>query len=216
MQITSRKKKQTMKIQVVLKLSSRSNAQILIDGQHYVVCMTGNPYFAAEEDVALVATCKGSITGLSTAVNAPISETKTDVIKIGRDKVDRNLTMLGARVEEVANDPSIPDSQREEIAHSAGMETKTSPQPKTRVFSVRNTRVSGVVYLIAKGRAKAHEWQYTTDVINFTGRIAANSTSQANTTIPGLKKGTEYAFFHKAIMAKGETDWEGPILLIVT
>ena len=204
-----------MKVQVVLKLGSCSNAQVLINGDHYVNCMTGNPHFEDPATVALVTTCKTCVTGLRAAINAILSESKTDNIRIARDALDRNFTMLGARVEEVANDPSIPDSQREEIVHSAGMETKNQAHRGKNVFSVKNTKVSGTVHLTAQGGADAHEWQRTEDVINFTGRIAATSTTEAKTDIPNLKRVTEYAFFHKAIKSKEVTDWEGPIILLV-
>jgi hypothetical protein len=62
----------------------------------------------------------------------------------------------------------------------------------------------------------AHEWQHTTDVTNFTNRIAADSTLTAHTDVSGLTVGTKYAFFHKQIISTGNTDWEGPVFLIVT
>src|SRR5512145_1986772 len=101
-----------MRVKVALKLGLSSNPQVLIDGDRYVTCMTGNPHFADARIVAMVATCKTSVAGLRTAINAPTSDIRSDNISIARDVLDRNLTMLGAAVEEVANNPAIPDSQR--------------------------------------------------------------------------------------------------------
>jgi hypothetical protein len=204
-----------MKVKVVLRLASSSNAQVLIDGDRYVTCMTGNAHFTDTGIVAMVATCKTSVAGLRAAINAPTSDTRTDNIAIARDVLDRNLTMLGAAVEEVANNPAIPDSQREEIVHSAGMETKNQGHRGARTFKATNTGISGRVHLAAPGDANAHEWQYTEDVINYTARIDIESSTTADTFVGGLKKGKEYAFFHKAIKPKVRTEWEGPVLLVV-
>ena len=201
-----------MKIQIVLGLGSCSNAQVLIDGDHYVTCMTGNTYFAPTAITEVLTACKTAITNLRAAINAPVSGTKTDSVKITRDAVDRNLTILGGKVEEVANDPSIPDAKRVEIVHSAGMDAKNQAHPQRRKFTVSPAGISGTVHLTAQGGAKAHEWQYTSDVINFTGRIAVTTTTKGFTDIPNLKKGTEYAFFHNAIIANVNTGCEGPII----
>lgn len=217
MQVTSPKSlnKLAMKIKVVLGLASCSNAQVLIDGDYYVVSMTGNPYFAAAAIVELLTGVKASLKTLRDAINAPPSNAKGDTVRNARDAVDRHLTILAGKVEEVANDPAVPDTKRVEIAHSAGMDVKTQVHPQRHKFTVSNTEISGTVYLTAQGRAKGHEWQYTDDIINFTKRIAEPGTSVANTQISNLKKGTEYAFFHKAILSRQKSAWEGPIILMV-
>jgi hypothetical protein len=204
-----------MKIIVVLGLGDCSNAQVLIDGDRYVANMTGNAHFAAAPIVEQIGICRTSVSNLRLAINAPRSDTRSDNIRIARDVLDRNLSILGAKVEEIANDPSIPDTKRVEIVHSAGMAVKNQVHPGKHKFTVKNTEVRGTVHLTAQGGANSHEWQYTTDIINFTGRIAAHTTTKANTDIRNLKKLTEYAFFHKPIVPNGDTDWEGPIILIV-
>jgi hypothetical protein len=204
-----------MKVKVVLGLAKRSDAQVLIDGDKYTTSMTGNDHFTEASVVEQVNTAKDAVTDLRTAKNAPVSSTKTDNIRIARDALDRALTTLGARVEEVANNPSIPDAQRVEIVHSAGMDAKDQVHPSKHRFTVRDTEISGTVHLTATGGANAHEWQYTADAINFTGRISVRSTTKAKTDIANLQKGVEYAFFHKATIPNVETDWEGPIVWMV-
>ena len=205
-----------MKVQVVLNLRESNNAQILIDADHYTTCMTGNAYFAAQEIVTQVNNTKTAVTALRTAINAPTSDTKTGNIKIARDVLDRNLTRLANKVEDVANDPAVADANRENIVHSAGMNTKTQVHPQKRAFTVNNTDISGTVYLTAQGGARAHEWQYTTDVKEFKNRESATTTTKGAIELEGLKRGTEYAFFHKAVVPDTKTEWEGPLLLIVT
>jgi len=205
-----------MKVQIALNLKGSSNAQILVDADHYTTDMTGNAHFAAAEIVAQVAATKTAITNLRTAINAPTSDTKTDDIKIAREALERNLTKLANKVSDVANDLTTPDANRIDIVHSAGMNAKGHAHPQKHKFTAINTEISGTVHLTAQGGANANDWQYTPDIINLSARIAAETTTTAHTDIPNLKKGTEYAFFHKAIIAGVKTDWEGPVFLTVT
>jgi len=205
-----------MKVQVVLNLGSSSNAEVLVAADHYTTDMTGNTHFSAADITAQVTATKTAVTNLRAAINAVTSDTKTDDIRIARDVLDRNLTKLASKVEDVANDPSTSDGSRVDIVHSAGMSVKNQVHPQKHQFTADNGDVSGTVDLTAQGGANANEWQYTTDLINFTGKIAAPTTTKATTEIANLKKGTEYAFFHKAIISGVKTDWEGPVFLIVT
>jgi hypothetical protein len=148
-------------------------------------------------------------------MNAPISDAKTDNINVARDVLDRMLNILASKVEAVANSPTLVDEQRVGIVHSAGMEVKTQVIPKKRVFAVTSGKVEGSVHLTASGGANAHEWQYTSDVLNFTGRIIVPTTTVSSTDINGLQIGTKYAFFHKSILPGASTDWEGPLMMTV-
>jgi len=204
-----------MKVNVVLNLGSRSNAQVLVDAAHYTTNMTGNALFAAADIVAQVTATVTATTALRTAMTAPTSDTKTDNINVARETLDRNLTILAGKVEGVANNPTLVDDQRVGVVHGAGMEVKSVAPGKKRVFSVTNGDIEGSVHLTAPGGANAHEWQYTSDVVNFTGRIPASTTTASTTDITGLQSGTKYAFFHKSIMAGVSTDWEGPLYMKV-
>lgn len=205
-----------MKVKPVLNLGSTSNAQVLVDATHYTTNMTGNALFAAADIVAQVTATVAATTALRTAMNAPITDNKTDNINAARETLDRNLTILAGKVEAVANNPTLVDDQRVGVVHSAGMEVKNVAIPKKREFSVAFGETDGSVHLTAAtGDAKAHEWQYTSDVVNFTGRTSVSSTTKASTDISGLAHGTRYAFFHKPIVAGKSTDWEGPLFMMV-
>lgn len=204
-----------MKVKTSLNLATTNNAQILIDADQYTNNMTDNPKFAEPYVVAQVVSTKSAAGGLKTALNSPTADNKSDMIKIQREILDRNLSKLANMVEDIANDPSTPDANRFDIIHSAGMTVRNRSIPPRRQFSVSNGELTCSVSLTAAGGAKAHEWQYTTDVASFSNRISADSTTTAKTTIFGLKKATEYAFFHKAIYSGEKTDWEGPLFLIV-
>ncbi len=204
-----------MKAKIVLNLGSTSNAQVLVSATHITTNMTGNALFAAADIVAQVTATVTATTNLRAAMSVPISDVKTDNIRVAREVLDRNLTILAAKVEAVANSPTLFDSQRVGIIHSAGMEVKNQVSPKKRVFSVTHSDVEGSVHLTAEGGVSSHEWQYTSDVVNFTGRVAASSTTTSTTDIDGLKSGSKYAFFHKPIQAGSITDWEGPLYVTV-
>ncbi len=204
-----------MKIQIVLNLKECSNAEILIAGDHFVTDMTGNSHFTLADIVAQVTVVKNDVTGLRTAINAPTSDTKTDDIRVARDTLERAIKKLANKVEDLANDPATLDENRINIVHSAGMNAKNQAHPQKHKFTVANSEVSGTVNLTAQGGANANEWQYTSDVINFTNRVASPTTTKANTEIKNLKRGTEYAFFHKAIISGTATDWEAPLILMV-
>lgn len=204
-----------MKVQIVLDLSKRSNAQLMVDADHYTISMTGNTNFAAADIVAEVTAAKAAVVDMRTAVNAVNSDTKTENVRLKRDIVERRLSRLASKVEDVANDPGVMDANRVNIVLSAGMIVKSQASRKKQVFTVVNASISGTVQLTAAGGANAHEWQYTTDTINLTNRVSADSSTTARTEIAGLTKGKEYAFFHKSIIAGEKTDWEGPVMLVI-
>jgi hypothetical protein len=204
-----------MKVNAALNSGSTSNAQLLINAAHYTNNMTGNPLFAAADIAAQVTATVAATTALRTAMTAPTSDTKTDTIAASRDTLERNLKILAGKVESVANSPTLVDDQRIGVIHSAGMEVKATTPGKKRVFSVTNGNIEGSVHLTAQGGANAHEWQYTSDVVNFNGRIPATTTTAASTDINGLQSGTKYAFFHKPIIAGVVSDWEGPLYVKV-
>lgn len=204
-----------MRVKTALNLGQTSNAQILVEAAHYITNMTGNSLFAAADITAQVTTTNTALTALRTVMNAPTSDMKVDNVNVARDVLDRNLIILAGKIEALANNPSLPDDQRVGIVHSAGMEVKGQPSPQKRVFAVTQGEVSGSAELTAASGAKAHEWHYTSDVVNFTNRIAAPSTTTSRTVINALTPGTRYAFFHKPIAAGTVTEWEGPLFCTV-
>jgi len=204
-----------MKVQIALGLGSSNNLEVIRNAEHYVANITGNPLFTSPEIVAQVAKVETTKVNLHTEMSSPLSENKADKIKSAREALDRELTKLKSLIENVANDPSTPDSERLSIIHSAGMIEKAQAHHGVHVFTAVNGEISGTVLLTAKGGANAHEWQYTNDTVNYTGKIAAKSTTTSYTEIFGLTKTVTYAFFHKAIDSGGKTDWEGPIFVTI-
>jgi len=204
-----------MKVRIALFLSRTSNAQALIQATRYTTSMTGNILFLAADIVDQVLATIASIAALYSAMTAPASASKTDLIKVAREILDKNVIILASKVECLANSPTLADDNRIGIIHSAGMEVRIIGRPKKRAFRVENSDIEGLVRLIAQGGANAHEWQYTTDIIHYTGRVAITTTTKASTEVSGLTRGVRYAFFHKPIIPGVNTDWEGPIIITV-
>ncbi len=203
------------RVKVKLELDRKSNAQVLVDADNSIVAMTNNNRFSAAEIVAQVTATKTANIALRAAMNAPTSDTKTDDIKSARVVLDYNYTKLGHQVEGVANDPSLSDDEKVAVVHSAHMDEQNHYHPQKHKFTVKNILPLGTAHVTAAGEANAHEWDWTLDVVNLQDRVHADSTTKANTDIfvPNAKKGTEVAFFHKPIIAKKKTAWEGPIFL---
>lgn len=204
-----------MKVQVALGLKDCNNAEILTLADRCTAAITSNPYFTDANIVEQVTKTKKATTDLRDAITGATSDTKTDNVKMAREVLDRCLTKLANMVVDIANDPSVADANRELIVHSASFTLKEVVHSHKRVFTARNTDVSGTVELVAPGGAKAHEWQYTTDVVNFTNRMSAETTTTANTIISGLTRRTDYAFFHHPVISGEKTTWEGPVTLFV-
>jgi hypothetical protein len=214
-----------MKAVVVLDLSGTNDVQICTDGDAYISSISdpNNPNFREPAVSAPVAAMiaaqlqltQTSIISLRAAIAAPMAPNKSDLVQMARASVDSNLSMLANLVENVANAPSVPDLAREAIVHSANMVLKAGKSRTKAVFSVSQNKESGSVHLVAEGNANAHLWEYTTDTVHFSNRLAAEPTTVANTNITGLKKLTSYAFFHKAIVPNQTNSWEGPVFLDV-
>ena len=201
-----------MKVVVVLDLGSKSDAQIMVDADHYIMCMMNNPRFTANEVVTQITVTQTAVSDMRAAMN----NTLIDARKVAREILERNVTILGHKVEDIANEITTPDSERIDYVHSAGMDVKNKKNPGRHKFAVSNSNVSGTVKLIAQGGARSHEWRYTEDIVNFTEKIELDITTKGQTEITNLKRKTEYAFFHRAIEVGKKNDWEGPIFLIIT
>jgi hypothetical protein len=208
-------KMEKMKVQIALKQKKQSNLTAMYKAEHYISNITGNPLFQATDVVEHLARVVTANTNLHTEITAAISDNKTNKINAAREALDREVTNLKNKVEGIANKPETLDSERLVVVHSAGMSDKAQASHTARIFKALNGVVSGTVILLARGGARANEWQYTTDTQNFTGRIALKTTTKAMLEVPNLPINTPVAFFHKATIANVDTDWEGPVIITV-
>jgi len=204
-----------MKVKITLKQKNQSNLTAMYNAEHYISNITGNPLFQAADIVAQLARVVTANTNLHTEITAAISDNKINKINAAREALDREITDLKNKVEGIANKPETLDSERLVVVHSAGMSDKARTSHTARIFKALNGVVSGTIILLARGGARANEWQYTTDTKNFTGRIALKTTTKAMIEVPNLPINTQVAFFHKATIIGVDTDWEGPVIITV-
>jgi len=202
-----------MIVQISLKLGSLNLAQTLLNSDFFTSSMTGNVHFAGAEVVAQVVVVKGASTTLRTTFNLPLYPTKTSDLAKYLDLLRRELTKIKSMVQYVANAQSVLDLDRVAIVESAGMTVKGYTNPLTRVFNAVCSAPNTLSFT-AKGGVNGHEWQYTYDVINFTGRIALETSTVAHIDVSALAKG-DVACFHKALIAGETTYWDGPVIVTV-
>jgi pyridoxine/pyridoxamine 5'-phosphate oxidase len=204
-----------MKVQIVLRLNDCSNAELLVVVDHFIGSMTDNESFKDPTVIAQILKTKEKNEAFRYTLNKPMSETKSDEVAAARDSLERDVIKLKNMTQDTANDPSVSDANRIAIVHSAGMTEKTQVRPQARVFSVKNADVSGTVLLSAQGGSNANEWQYTEDVATFQNRKMLPTTVAAKTSLSGLQKKSDYAFFHRSVVSGEITEWEGPVLITV-
>ena len=201
-----------MKENVKLELDKKSDGDLLLDCGDYVTAMTGNVLFAALYIVAQVLKVKNAVIAFHGALNAPTSDDKKGNIVKTRDIVERETKVLGNQVEEVANDPALPDDQRAGVIESAHMHKKDKTKRGNQKFDVFQSKtILHGAYITAKGIANSHTWAYTKDLVHFTNKTVSDPTTVAHYETGVLEENVEYAFFHLATIPKVATMWEGPI-----
>lgn len=190
-----------MAIITVLGLKDLNNAEVLVNSDHYVRCMTDNPHFADAETVSVLTNVKKATSDLRATMNAPMSEDKTQLIAKARIALDCYLNILAGRVEAKANDPSLPEPDALAIVDSSGMSIKNRAKRAPVVFTAVNTDVSGEVMLKAPGGYRAYEWSYLLDGSDMKNLVLSRNTTRASTKISGLDVGKKYAFYYRPIQS---------------
>ena len=204
-----------MKINIKLGQSKLTHLEAMANVEHYNRNMQSNPLFQAPDVVDQLGKVNTAFNTLHSSIIAPHAENKTNIVKGARDDLNREVTDLKNKVQGIANKPGLSDEERLSITHAAGMSEKTKIIHTARIFKALNGEVSGTVILLARGGAVSNNWQYTTDVKEFTGRINIDGTSRASTEVSGLPIKTDVAFFHQPVLSGVKTNWEGPVIITV-
>jgi hypothetical protein len=211
--VSNKPKTITKRILVAPKLPKRIN-DYLTYAKSIVKAMTGNPNFPLPFPVNVVpiATLSADIQTLDTAETASKTKAKgtADTRNAAKVVVDSDLHSLVGYVQSVADKTS---AQSEAIILSAGMNVKKSGAHSKPDFVAKNDKVSGTVLLSAKGSG-GHEWQQSTDGINWTNLPA---TAGAKTKVTGLTSVTKMYFRSRAILRKGQQGaWSQMVSVAVT
>jgi hypothetical protein len=178
--------------------------------------MTNNSHFADAETVSVLTNVKNATSYLRSAINAPLSEDKTQLVAKARMALDCYLNILSGRVEAKANDPSLTEQDALAIVDSSGMTVKNRAKRTPSVFTAANTSVSGEVILKAPGGYRAYEWSYLLDGSDMKNLVLARNTIRATTKISNLDAGKKYLFYYRPILPDEQSEWLDPVSLIVT
>lgn len=142
-------------------------------------------------------------TGLKSALAARSQKRKALYLLLEQEK---------SHVQKVAD--ADPD-RAHEIIVSAAMSVRKVPIRTKRVFTARQTPVSGTVELFTGRVAQraSYEWQYSSDG-GKTWQSAA-PTLKAKTLVPGLQPGVTYAFRFRSLTNAGLSEWSDAVTLLV-
>lgn len=204
-----------MKISVVLGVKGLTILALLQKCKNYILLLTSNARFQIAAFKTPVDNLKTSVADLENNLTTGNGKSKTDHVNAASKEVLRWLSIVANEVEVLANQPGLTEDESMAIIHEAGMEVRSSAKRNAQVFEVRQGAESGTAEMTAKGGVDGHEWQSTTDLVNFQNRVSHKSTTRAKTIITGLTPGQKVAFFHRAITPNEDTTWEGPVFLTI-
>jgi hypothetical protein len=204
-----------MKITVVLGVKGLSILALIQKCKNYILLLTGNVRFQIAALKTPVDNLKTSVANLEENLNTGNDKSKTDRVNAASKEVLRWLNIVANQVEILANQPDLTEDESLAIIHEAGMEVRASAKRNAQVFEVRHGAESGTAEMSAKGGVDGHEWQSTTDLVNFLNRVSHKSTTRAKTIVTGFTPGEKVAFFHRAITPSEDTTWEGPVFLTI-
>jgi hypothetical protein len=142
-------------------------------------------------------------------VDSPLRSAK---LRDQRAALTDHLTILITQAQLVLNQTELTDGERTTIAQSVGLEARVRGRRPSQKFSVQTGANSGEVTVTAEGGPRAHEVQYTDDLVTFSNKQVVVST-RSITTITGLKPGTRYAVFHRPHGPRVEKGLEGPLFI---
>lgn len=130
------------------------------------------------------------------------------------DLVLDNVHGLENYVQDLADNAADVDDAIALILNS-GFDLKSQGAFVKPDFEVINTKISGVVELVAKasGPRTANEWRMSTDGINWT---MLPSSIKAKTTESGLTPGATVYFQHRPVLKDGVGNWSQVVSIVVT
>ncbi len=199
------------RIIAVLKLSKKV-LKAIEQGELVVDSMDGNAYFTTPVPALADITAKINI----------VRDKQIEAAKRTQGAAeDRNAAMvvmakyLSDERNYVQGIADADPANSEAIILSAGMKVKILTIRGKGVFAVRNSDVSGTVFLFAKGGGPrtSHDWQMGTGPAVFN---PLPNTIQAHTQVTGLTPGSRVYFRHRLVTKDGPQGWENPISLIIT
>ncbi|HEY1697094.1 MAG TPA: fibronectin type III domain-containing protein [Polyangiaceae bacterium] len=187
-------------------------ADFIAFAQGVLHAMSNNPAFPAPTPSLSV--FSAAVSDLQAAETVALTKAK-GAVAARNDKravVVSQLQQLRGYVQAVAD--ATPENGAT-LIQGAGFAVRKITARAANVFDAKPGPVTGTVKLTAPvtARRASYEWQYSTDG----GKtwVAAPSSLQAKTTVPGLPSGTTVQFRSRAVTKAGEGDWSQVIALLV-
>jgi hypothetical protein len=174
--------------------------------------MNGNKAFPTPDPS--VATLQTAISDLDVAENQAKTGLKSAFA--ARNQKRKALYLLLEQEKHYVQKIADADPDRaHEIIVSAGMSAMKVPIRTKRVFTARQTPVSGTVELFTARVATraAYEWQYSADGGKTWQSVA--QTLKAKTLVSGLQPAVVYAFRFRSVTKSGLSDWSDAVTLVV-
>jgi hypothetical protein len=201
-------------VKVALKLRKLSVATMLKNVESILEKMTDNDNFVTPNPpLATIETQKEELrTANATATGG--SRADRAMVKGKRRALYLSLKTLAYYVEALANTTA---STAENVVKSSGMDLKKfTPRPK-RVFTVVNTKESGVIKTWCP-RAKKDvmfDFEYTRTPADIASYIPTGPLPAATRIIPKLISGQKYYFRWSAFTKDGRKDWSDFMGIVV-
>jgi hypothetical protein len=197
-------------------------AAFIIYVRGIILKLTGNPnvpvpYPAVYSTLAAYTTNINLLESAETLVQTHVSGS-VGARNGAHDICKKDMRSVRSMVQQLADINTSATVTSTTIITSAGLGVKTAAIRNARVFAAKNTLIAGTIKAVAgsiKGSRGSHAWFYTTDLIAYTGKVAAPTTTKASITIEGLTSATKYALFHTATVVGGVNIEDGPIFITV-
>ena len=202
------------KIQIKQGIVDLKNSDAVIAADLFAEGVVDNDYFTDAGVVAQGVKVKTAADKLKGALDAPKSATKSSTIASKRADLEKEVFILTNLEENVVNAANVSDDVKIDMVKSANREVVVHPVRQKYNFTAKAGSNNGEVDFTAETKdAVAHLYTWTQDLENFTNKADPLCSAGAKKTAKGLPLEIELAFFHKAIFARKEMDWEGPIYL---
>jgi hypothetical protein len=198
---------------VTLGLKGLTVPQLIQNSRHYVLSMTGNPYFPTPTPALASITAQTDQLEKDYAISLTRVKGSVGVMRAEEKKLITLNKTLASYVEMIANGNPPPGT---DVIPKAGMVEKKTAVKKPKGFSVIHGPVMGEVILNSKSvKNVSTAYQMSTDPNNAALWQTIYMGIRVKFAKTGLTTGTRY-YFRMAVTSKGvQGNWSAPIDLLV-
>jgi hypothetical protein len=200
------------KFQAVLRISKRSNPEVISRSRIYVTEMTGNAYFPnPSPSLSSISTQIQLLEDAFSKSQTGLKGSVAQLIPIRRQLL-LMLKALAAYVEAVANEES---DLAGPIIQSAGMDVKRAPPKPNRAFTAEALPMSGQIRLSTQAIPRSvFIYQVSTQPNNPASWETVHIDLRVKKTLTGLTPGIRYYFRMATVTNKIQSDWSPMVAVI--